>query len=546
MPAYTIKSFRGSVPRLEPHLLNVNQARYALDCKLMHGSIEPWRELRLWKKSPSGKAKTAFCFNGCWGFNDSCIDWAAGDVTCHRIFVTGSDKGYPISISYDDNCNERIVRLGVPCPSTAISTFTSSSNAIPDKNLEGRSYAYAYVSQFEEIGALSPPSTVQGVKDGEQVLLSGWQVPDESWEVAKVNIYRSVSGTGIGVQEVGAANNFSTFWQLVAQIPVTETSYIDTKYNEDLSQAYVEEYCKPPPANLQGICFISGTNSLAGYVGNRIYFSLNNSYHNWREYHDLDDNIKGIIESEGVLYIATDGKPYTVDVANIGENKPRLAVRIECPWPCVSCGNRHLGKINEGVVYPTHDGLVAIRGRKDFALVSTPYYSPVQWQELLPSTIIPVLKGSHLFCFGKRGSFILSFNNGTEEGWDYDTHTEISDTDVIDAFLTRSGDLFLLKEDGNVYEWDKGNKFRTYYWESSIVVTDQPLAFAAWHVKVNNGESIMSLTANENVIYSVTINRDEIGTLPSWMFGHEWSFNFTGTGTVLYASVSTSMMDFNK
>lgn len=539
MAAYTVKRFGGSTPRVAPHLLGDSVAGEALDCKFWHGTLDAWREPRLVREVTEGAA-TVYLHDKCWLDWDTCVDIAQGPATCREFYTTG-DQPWPAVMSLNaDTCVPSVQRLGVLCAYQALSVVGGDLNASAPKDTEARIYAYQFMNSRREFGALSTASASVTVRDGQTVVVSGWEVPDASWGITHVRLFRAVSAYQ---SEREAGNVLDTVWMLVAEVPVAAGVYVDEAFNDDLFEALEQDIADPPPANLRGIVLIESMNALAGFVGNRVYFSENNSQHEWPYHLDLDDNVCALIENNGVLYAATDGAPYAitaaVDCANAG---CRRAVKLPVKYPMAGCGNRRMTKTPGGAVYPTHDGLVALSGTSMPQLFTAPLYAPDDWHKLLPESVRPVAFNGHLFVFARGGSFVLSLANGPEAGWPLDTHSTLSDTDVVDAFVSRTGDFFIVKATG-VYQWDRGGTLRPYRWQSPELVAPVPVNFAAGNLSFRGGAVDVKITTDGRTALDRSVLSSRVFTLPMWATGTRWRVMLEGTGSVSLFSMATSMKE---
>lgn len=535
MSTYTIKKFGGSTPRIASHLLGDTTAELALDCKFWHGTLESWREPLFIRQITPG-TKTTALYDCCWVDFNSCADIAYGPVNCRKIFSTGAEA-WPAVHEFVE-CVMTTRRLGLPCAYAAPSILT----AVPsnNKSIEGRSYAYQYRNAADERGALSQASAARLIADGQSVVVSGWTIPDASWGITHVRIFRSISGHQTG-REPG--NVFDTAWLFVGEVAIGAPSFVDTKYNEDLLEALEEDVADPPPENLQGIVWIKSMNALAGFVGKRVYFSENNSYHHWPYFLDLDDKVCALVENNGILYAATDGSPYAItaeaDCANAGCRK---AIRLPASYPMVGCGNRRMTSLSQGAIYPTHDGLVALSGANMPVLLTQPLYAPDDWHKLFPETVIPVHFNGRLFVFSRGGAFVMTMANGPESAWTLDTHSELSDTNVLDAFVSRNGEFYIVKTTG-VYQWDRGGQLRPHQWTSPQLVAPTLLNFAAARLWHENGEEQVKITFDGRVAIDRGVLSARVFTLPMWAEGSVWQIHLSGVSTVKLFSMATSMKE---
>lgn len=524
------------------HLLRETQSALALDCRFDHGTLDAWREPRAYRDVTAG-TRTSVQFGCCWLDFDTCVDWAVGPVNCQRIYATGvEDYPYPVALEIDPSTCETVVhRLGLPCPQTAPSTLVTDTPNPADKDLEGRSYAYQYENALGERSSLSRATDPQLIRDGTVTVISGWDVPDSTWGVISVLIYRSVSATGSSMSAPSADNTADTAWMLVGRVAVGAVSFTDRLYNDELQDALEEDIVTPPPEDLRGIVAISSMNALAGYVGNKIYFSENGSYHNWRHILELDDNVCGIIESNKVIYAGTDGAPYAImGEADCKTAQCRAVLRLPIKWPMVACGSRHMAALPQGAVYPTHDGLVALSGNGMPTLLTNPLYAPEDWQKLRPHTVLPQVHGGSLFVFAEGGAFVLALDNGAEQGWDLNSHSELSDTGVIDVFTTRSGDLFLLKNNGVLYQWGRGVNRRPYLWRSRRWALPKPVGMAAGRLVFRGAALNALITADGQPVHNELMLDSQPFALPSWSYGTDWQVTLRGTATVDTLALATS------
>lgn len=536
MASVTFKQFGGSVPRLAPHLLSGVAAAVALDCRLHHGTLQSWREPLYVRPVPEG-TKTSVLYDCCWLDFQTCVDLAPGPVTCRQLFATGNEE-WPAIYEFDADCEPTVKRLGLPCPLTAPSVVTGAGGA--PKDTEGRAYAYQYRNADADRSALSRASQAVLIRDGQSVLISGWDVPDASWGVTEVLIYRTVTGYQTG-REPG--NTLDTVWMLVGTAAIGAPSFTDNLRNDELINAIEEDVATPPPANLRGITAIASMNALVGYVGNQLFFSENNSYHHWPYTLTLDDNICAIVEDNGVLYVATDGHPYVVSAAVDCKNAGcRTAKRLDVPMPMVGCGNRRMAAIPGGAVYPTHDGLAAITAASSMPVLMTePLYAPDDWHKLHPDTIRPVVAEGQLFVFARNGAFVMDLP-GASGGWNLDSHSELSDRDVIDAFVSRTGDFYIVKPTG-VFQWNRGRTLRPHRWQSPVLVTPAPVNFGAANLHNQGGAETVTLSVNGRQVLSREVLSPREFRLPNWASGTRWQVTLEGTATVSLFSMATSMKE---
>lgn len=540
MAKIAFNSFKGSVPRMAAHLVSAQAAAVAIDCRFDHGTLQSWREPRLIKELASS-TRTVYDYECCTLEFDNCVDIAEGAATCRRLYTTG-DQPWPAVMSLMEDCTMSIKRLGLPCIYDAPDVLPGAMNGAPEKNTEFRSYAYQYVDSFGNRSALSLGSEVTKIRDGQTVLVSGFVLPsDVSWDIVSLRIYRTASGYQTGLED---ANVMDTVWMFVDEIPAGALSYVDNLLNESLASALEEDEIRPPPADLMGLTAISSMNALAGFVGRTLHFSSPNNYHDWRDYLTLDDNIRGITESNGLIYVMTDGRPYAV-VAT-GDCKTvscRSAIRFDEVLPGVGFGSRQIIATTFGAVYVTHEGIVAMQGKTPPKLLTSPLYAPEDFYKLVPHSLVLATHEGYLFAFGGLKSFVMKLHGVLNEGWDADTHTELSDTDVSYAYVTRQGQFLLLKGH-QLVEWNRGLTLRPHKWVSSESVVSPPIPMAAGLIHLEHGMEHIVVKVDGRAVLDRDILHSQEFSLPRWAKGQRWQIRLEGTATVKLVSLADSMRGF--
>lgn len=535
MAAISFNEFGGSIPRRAPHTLSGKYAAKAVDCLFHSGRLSAWPDTHT--VTPVRSDQSVWSVGCCWVKLPICADLAIGDPHCKDIYVTGRNDYPEIGKVDQTTCDVSWHRLGLPCPSRAPHIEAPPPpQDVPTERIEGRTYVYQYVNELNQRSAASPAADPIMIDDGGQAVVSGWEIPDSSWGVTHVRIYRSVSGLETGRE---TANEDNTTFMLAGEVPIGAGVFIDNVMSVHLYEALEEDVVLPPPADLQGIINIGGNNTLVGYSGNQLFFSENNYYHNWPHVLTLDDNITGIAENNGVVYVLTDGHPYSV-VAE-GDCKTaacRAVVRHPDAYPLMGCGNRKIAKLPMGVVYPSARGLVSLMGRSGPQVLTTPLYSQEQWGLLQPHSMVVGYANSYLYAFADGGSFVVSINQGPESGWDLDFHTSLSDKDVTYALTTRVGEFFIVKN-GQLHKWGASAQKREYLWVSPEVVTGVPINFAGAKTYHTDGELQVTIRSDDRNIVDRPVMLAKQFTLPLWGTGSRFQITLRGKADVSLFSMST-------
>lgn len=537
---FSISNFSGSLPRLADHLIQKGMAKTAIDCKLSTGQLDSFREPLVIDSVPPSSVTMRFFGNCKYDISATCVDWTQAGSRCERYFSTG-DTPWPVTGILDADCELQSTRLGIPCPTKAPKVTQQGGEVGEDKDLEGRSYAYQYVNIYGEMGALSPGSKAINTSETQHHLIESWEIPDPEWGITHIRIYRTVNGHETGREEV---NVFDTTWMLVDEIEIGSGFYLDKNLNEDLIEAAEVDVAPPPPADLKGITLMESQDTLIGYTGKRVYFSEANSFHSWPHYLELEDTVCGIVESNGLLYAATNGRPYAiVAMANCEGAACREAIRLPGNYPKLGCGNRTMGKIRAGAVYPTHEGLVMLAGKAAPMLLTWNLYTDEQWQQLQPHTAVPVEHGGRLYVFTAGGSFVTKSPESAEQGWNNDFHSQLSDVDVVDAYATTSGELYILRNNGEIAIWDRGEDIRPHEWVSGEFVIPTDRALGAGRMHVDYGVENIKVVVDRRTVLDRAVLSSRVFRLPMYSTGSRWQFTLSGTGRVSLLSLATAMQD---
>jgi hypothetical protein len=535
---FVVTAFSGSAPRSASHVLRPGAAAYALDCLFEDGTLDSWRAPRVARTVAPGTRSTYQNHACCWLDSTCDTAWAESAPELATVYATQyNNLAYPVRIKTDVDCTPVVKRLGLPCPPDA-----PNITAPPDVFSRGsspRQYAFRWVDSAGGRSALSPPSALVVVEDGANVQVSGWVAP-ATWDIVAVEICRTLSGyesvTKLSENKIDAA------WMVVGEVPVANVSFVDSKFDADLFEAVRDDVVEPPPDGLRGLLWVHGSNVLAGFVGNKLFFSENNAPHNWPHYLTLDDNIKAIGEVNGTIYVATDGHPYVVQAdANCETAACRQAVRMPESLPMVGCCT-NLATTPSGAVYPSRDGLVMMSGRGAPDVVTAGHYSPGEWQALRPDHMTVAYYLGRLFAFSDVGAFTMAIKEGAGTAAAPDHHTSLS-ARATQAFVTRTGRFYLLHE-GQVLEWNAGTTRLQHTYVSGEVLTGVRLGLAAaLAVLEAGGPEEFTLFSDREAVHSETLHKTEAMALSPWANGSTWQFQLQGVGRVKMVSLATSMKE---
>lgn len=544
-----LDQFKGIVPRYPSHLLGKGFATIAHNVRLENACLEAWRQPLPVAPVPKG-TKYVYQWRCCWLHWDKCVEVAEWHAHCPRLFVTGNAP-YPEVVTVTEDCMPLASRLGVPAPqyaptvSDTVFTIPSNENGLPmSEQRESRSYVYTYVNRFGEEGAPSYPSRLIDVDDGSPVTLSGFQQPDNTYHITHINIYRSATGQRADKEVLGNVS-FATSYHLIATIPIGQATYIDTGRSIDvLGEVLVTQEVAEPPVGLRGITAIPNTLLLVGFVGNSVCFSLNNQPWNWPESHRyvLDDNVVAIVPFLNYLLVATDGAPYIITL-NEGSDlrAPHAVLRMDTPMPMIRCCDaKGAIAIDKGMAYISSKGIVVVTPR-GVTLLTSAWFSPSDWARLKPETMHLGYAHGALYISSIEKTWVLFLD---DELWGEGSHHRLTTIDHVPQqwHRNRQGELFLL-DDGIISQWDAGDTYLTYTWQSAESLSARFGYIGAIRLWANGAINVTILAEGEQVLPMFMLSPNYAKRLPR--YGHHLShqISLSGTYKVMAIEVATTIRD---
>ena len=238
MAVVAIKSFGGIAPKIPPRYLKDNQAQTALNCPVFAGSIQPILDMgtshltlekagtikTIYRYGQDNISDTQHWFH--WPAEvDVCRSQIAGDTSEWTFFTgDGTPKATHSGIALAGTNYPAASRpLGLPAPTSAASAVVAG--AVDDtETVETRVYTYTVVNK--EAGrtiesAPAPASTSVDVRTTQTVTMGTFAtLPGSGYILTHRRIYRSTSGVFL----------------LVAEIPISQSSYSDDVDPDDLAE----------------------------------------------------------------------------------------------------------------------------------------------------------------------------------------------------------------------------------------------------------------------------------------------------------------------
>jgi hypothetical protein len=552
MPALKLEQFTGIVPRTGPTLLEGNQAQIAKNVKLQSGEMRPWRSSDLVYTPSSSSAQTIYRFTGPSGTTPKWLEWNSdvdvvpgpvADLSEFRLYFTSSSFGprkTNWALATGNNAGSapfpnNYYEMGVPAPTGAPTVSAAGTGTAP---VETRAYIYTYVTVFgavSEESAPSPATNINANYSGDSVTISGFSSPPAgNYNFQYKRIYRSV----IGANSVG--------YQLVAEIPIAQSSYTDTKAVTALGVSLPSLYFTPPPSTLQGLIAMPN-GMMAGFTGNQIWFCEPYLPHAWPVGYMLTTEypIVGLGVFGNSLFVGTTRNPYlvtgTTPTAMSQEKLPIIQ-------PCVS--KRSITSDQFGVLYASPNGLVSIApGTQD--VISNALFTRDEWQAINPSSLVGAIYNNMYLGFynasGTRNSFVLMRGDNPPLA-NFDSTARAA---FVDA---STGTLYVLNNsDNKIYSLDTNTTTNTVFqWKSKKFLHPKPVSYAALQVHADyaymaaNAGSYITVTiyAEGTSIFSGNITSDTPVRIAASR-AYVWEIQVTGNVPVRMVGIATSMAEIS-
>lgn len=523
-------------PRTAPHLLNPAEAVLSRNTSLSRGSLVPLRGTTVLQALNRVDAQTIFRYGnsgteGNWWFEfDADVDviespvpndawgrayWTDGahpKYGPNNLLISGS-SGYPGG-SYN---------LGVPQPlSVPTTTFTPGSGP----TAETRAYVYTYVSFYGEEGPPSEPTALITVDPTASVTLAGMATgPGGPYNLTLKRIYRT-STTDAGAE-----------FQFVAEIPIANTSYVDTVAQAALGEVLPTIGWDPPPQGLRGLKVLAN-GACIGFVGNTVHLSEPNLPHAWPHKVAIDEQIVSIGVFRQGAAILTSSYPFILTGADPQAMTPE---RIETPLPCVS--KRSVVSAGDGTLYASTEGVVSISPGGG-SVITGSLMTRDQWQAYNPSSMIGAFhNGKYHLAYttsgGERGMLIFDMKEGGVEM----TTCDVNAAAPISAMYTEaSTDTLYFAQSGSIRRHDRGSAL-TMLRRSGTFRLAAPANMACISIWAEAYPVTVRAYGDGNLLRQVVATSRDAYRLPAGAEHRDFQIEIEGSSEVTQVIMATSIAE---
>ena len=526
-----LDQFAGMRPGLAPHLLPVNAAQTATDCKMVNGALASWKALSATINDPAkvGTIKSIFLYENQYWFHwltdVDCVYGAIAQDAWRRVYWTGDSAPkmtvVGVSVAGPDYPTASYL-LGIPAPASSPTTVTAGTPDEPqDETLfEDRAYVVTYVSAYGEEGPPCTPTATLTWKPGETVTLSSLPgAPSGNHNITNKKIYRTNTGSNDTAYQLVRTATYPT-----GLIPVSVTSVSDSCASDSLGAVLPSAEWDPPPANLSGLIALPN-GSLCGFVGKEVCFSVPYYPHAWPLSYRIpvDAPVVSLGAFGTSILVTTQGMPYLLT----GESPEAMGrEKLETGQACVS--KRGTVDMGYAVIYPAPDGLIMAGTGQPFSLATAGVLGRDEWQALNPSSIHAYHYAGDYIGFytttgNKKGGFVFNPNTG-----DFSLITTYATAGYSDL---ATGKLYLVV-DGLIVQWDAGAAALPYTWKSRPYYAAQPGNMGAAMVYAGAYPVTMKVTADGTLKHTQSVADALPFRLPGGYEATKWEIELSGTPTV--------------
>jgi hypothetical protein len=328
-------------------------------------------------------------------------------------------------------------------------SFSGSSGAGDASSLQDIGYVVTFlttVGQHIQEGPPSMMSPLLSTRPGLPITVSGLPTgttEEGNFRFSGKRLYRTnVTSDGIGIL------------QFVAELPMDQTSFIDTVRAVDLGEELLTDTWIMPPSDMFGLVACHN-GMLAGISGNLVCVSVPFQPHAY----PVD-----------TIVVLTKGRPSVIYGA---EPESMRVAPIESPYPCL---NPHgVVTIGEAAIYPSTVGLVYLPVRGAARIITEGLLEREEWARYNPETIIATEHhGKYLGFYedeeGDVRSFLLDPRSRVSSWTDLDLEADACCTDE------QTGNAMFMEPGSNdVYLFDPvtGDQME-FRWRSKTFTTQRP------------------------------------------------------------------------
>lgn len=525
MPALSIGTFRGMMPRVDPRLLPEQNGQKAVNCYFDHGNLEALNAPLSLSTTVKSNAKTLFLYQNqhwfSWPQEVHAVNSPIPQDPHQRVYFTGTDcpRYTKQDIAIGAQLPNSSIKLGIPKPTGMILADNPArevADIVDATDDETRFYTFTWVSGVGEEGPPADPSNkvVLTEPETQHVTLHLPVITVNDRNITHRRIYRSATSGDV------------TEFFLVAELPVNTTNYVDKKLTEELSVLLASQNYFPPPEGMKGLTALPN-GVLVGFDGNVVCPSEPNLPYAYDPNNQLacDWDVVAIGALPNGAVIATKGQPYLLQ--GFTPDSYQL-IKLESSAPCVS--SRSLVDMGSMVIYASPEGLVAV-GNGEPELITRSLMTFEQWQAFQPETIHAyqykdkyiAVSATKALMFDPAGPDLIEV-----------------DFDAATAYRIPESERLVMAKGGAMKDFNAGPTPLRFSWRSKEFKS-KPTPMSA--AKVVGDGVVMNLYRDGQLIFSSPgLSGEKVMRLPAG-YGSSWSIELEGTGMVETVAIGNSIAE---
>jgi hypothetical protein len=264
----------------------------------------------------------------------------------------------------------------------------------------------------------------------------------------------------------------------------------------------------------------------AAFKGNTLYMSEPYRPHTWPYSLTFAKSIVGICVGPQSLIVTTGEATYIVNGPH-----PHSANSMELPIPVGGISQRGMCKVDGGVAFLSHDGVVIVEGSSASLGFSQRYFTRAAWRENFGSALDTLALAYH-------DGFLVAVSYAAPIGF-------LLEMDEAEGAMTRFDyqlgalmrlpilDTLYYSLNGKIYRFREGNALNAA-WHSKQFISPGYQKFGIGFARMaGSGTIVVTVFADEVLIHTQTLNaseRTKYFRLPPYRGALKWQFRVTTTG----------------
>ena len=548
MTSIKFSNFKGIAPKYNEEQLADGYSVTSTNTRVGRGILEPFR-------SPSDLIggdllgntgiKSLFKYNAGW------MAWTAKGVKAvkaplkndpyDQVVMTGYGS-YPQITSNTDGSTSGSSpiahRLGVPAPTKItmgggyvreVEVDEGDPQPSDDEfDIYYTSYVVVYVDAWGRVGPASVPSSETEIKehDGLNLVIRTVILPLPPSRLLKTDSNRGTSAF-YRVYRANYAANGSGVYQFLTDVPIGDSSFIDSVSSDSLGEAIATADWVGPPDDdaslypngaLQNIVSVAGS-FLAGHTQRAICFSEPDAMHAWpvSYYQVVPENIVVTVPMGSALVALTDNFPYVFNGVHPESMSP---TRLADPIPCSAAAAAV--ELNDSVYFANEFGLFRLQGYSA-QNVSKSFMTEKEWRALEPNSMSFSTYDGRLVIASEEAGLCYMFDPANPADG-----LRVLDIDpqAIVQLETTNDLAYVERYSSKIVSFDTGSSYTSMSWKSKVYTFNSPVLFSVGKVEANtypiNVTFVRESLNGVEEKYTKTVQSPDFFYLPFTSHGKRW------------------------